>query len=100
MRESTVEDYLVLKVAALGGEVRKVKWPGRRGAPDRLVLLPQKVFGKGSDHFLPPEHFFVELKAPGKKPPAYQLREHDRLRSYGFRVEVVDTLQRVEEVLR
>lgn len=100
MRESDIESYLVLKVAALGGEVRKVKWPGRRGAPDRLVLLPEKAFGKGSDNVLPAEHFFVELKAPGKKPPAYQLREHERLRKYGFRVEVVDTLRRVEEVLK
>lgn len=100
MRESDIESYLALKVAALGGEVRKVKWPGRRGAPDRLVLLPTKLFGKGIDHIIPAEHFFVELKAPGKKPPAYQLREHERLRSYGFRVEVVDCLRRVEEVLR
>lgn len=100
MRESDIESYLALKVAAMGGEVRKVKWPGRRGAPDRLVLLPEKAFGKGSDNVLPAEHFFVELKAPGKKPPAYQLREHERLRSYGFRVEVVDSLRRVEEVLR
>lgn len=100
MRESDIESYLALKVAAMGGEVRKVKWPGRRGAPDRLVLLPEKAFGKGIDHIIPAEHFFVELKAPGKKPPAYQLREHERLRSYGFRVEVVDSLRRVEEVLR
>ena len=100
MRESDIESYLALKVAAMGGEVRKVKWPGRRGAPDRLVLLPEKAFGKGSDNVLPADHFFVELKAPGKKPPAYQLREHERLRSYGFRVEVVDSLRRVEEVLR
>ena len=34
MRESTIEDYLVERVKALGGEVRKVKWIGRHGAPD------------------------------------------------------------------
>ncbi|NYT44576.1 VRR-NUC domain-containing protein [Alcaligenaceae bacterium] len=40
MRESEIEDYLVQRVRGMGGEVRKVKWIGRRGAPDRLVMLP------------------------------------------------------------
>jgi len=40
MRESTIELYLVEQVKALGGEVRKVKWIGRNGAPDRIVMLP------------------------------------------------------------
>lgn len=99
-REAEIEDYLVLKAAALGGEVRKLRWIGRVGAPDRLVMLPEKVFGKGSDHVIPAERFLVELKAPGKKPRGSQLREHDRLRKFGWRVEVVDSFERVDEVLR
>ena len=43
MRESVIEKYLVQRVKALGGEVRKVNWIGRRGAPDRLVMLPENV---------------------------------------------------------
>lgn len=39
-QEAKIEAYLVKQVKALGGEVRKVKWIGRRGAPDRLVMLP------------------------------------------------------------
>ena len=49
MRESEVEAYLVKRVKELGGDTRKMKWIGRRGAPDRFVML----YGG----------FFVELKA-------------------------------------
>ena len=42
MRESDIEKYLVKRVKELGGEVRKVKWVGREGAPDRLVMLPPR----------------------------------------------------------
>lgn len=87
MRESTIENYLVERVKALGGEVRKVQWLGRRGAPDRLVMLA------------PDGCIWVELKAPGEKAKPHQKREHDRMRRMGQRVEVVDSIERVDEVL-
>jgi hypothetical protein len=92
MRERDIEDYLVKRVTAMGGEVRKVKWIGRRGAPDRLVML---------EH---PDHetiitAWVELKAPGEKPKPHQAREHERMRAMGQRVEVIDSLAGVEELL-
>lgn len=87
MREQTVEAYLVERARALGGEVRKIKWIGRRGAPDRIVW-----FADGRE-------IWVELKAPGAKPEPHQLREHERMRRMGRRVEVVDSIERVEEVL-
>lgn len=86
MRERDIENYLVERVKAMGGEVRKVKWIGRHGAPDRLVLLPGRTV-------------WVELKAPGEKPKAHQTREHNRMRRMGQRVEVVDSFERVDEVL-
>ena len=42
---------------------------------------------------------FVELKAPGKKPAAHQLREHARLMALGQRVEVIDSLAGVARLL-
>ena len=86
MHESFIENYLVSKVKALGGEVRKVKWIGRRGAPDRLVMLPDATM-------------WVELKAPGQKPKPHQAREHDRMRRMGQRVEVVDSVEQVNTLL-
>ena len=86
MRESTIEQYLVEQVKAKGGEVRKVRWIGRNGAPDRIAMLPDRTV-------------WVELKAPGEKAKPHQVREHERMRRMGQRVEIVDSCERVDEVL-
>lgn len=84
--ERDIEDYLVERARALGGEVRKVRWVGRRGAPDRLVILPERSI-------------WVELKAPGQRPKPHQTREHERLRRMGQEVAVVDSLDGVDALL-
>ena len=86
MRESDIESYLVKRVQNLGGEVRKAAWIGRRGAPDRLVMLDGKTI-------------FIELKAPGVAAEPHQLREHARMRKMGQRVEVIDSFEGVDWVL-
>ena len=86
MREREVEAHLVKRVKELGGEVRKVEWAGRNGAPDRFVMLP---FGC----------VWVELKAPGQKAKPHQEREHARLRAKGQIVLVLDSIEAVEEWL-
>lgn len=86
-RESAIEQYLVEQVKAKGGECRKLKWIGRNGAPDRLVMLPGKPL------------LWVELKAPGEKAKPHQVREHERMRKRGQRVEVVDSFEGVDTVL-
>lgn len=92
MRESQIEKHLVKRVKELGGEVRKVQWVGRRGAPDRLVMLPHRGYY---------EHctIWVELKATGVKPEAHQVREINRMRNLGQHVEVIDSIEAVEELL-
>jgi hypothetical protein len=87
MLERGIESYFKKKVKALGGSVRKLKWIGRRGAPDRLALLP------GS-------HILVELKRPGKEAEDHQAREHERLRAAGFEVYVWDTKEKIDEGLK
>lgn len=87
MRERDVEEYLVKRVRSMGGQVRKARWIGRSGAPDRRVMLPGR------------SPTWVELKAPGKVPTAQQLREHDRMRALGEVVVVIDSLAGVEELL-
>lgn len=106
MRESDIEKYLLKRVWELGGEVRKVKWIGRAGAPDRFVMLPE-IRTNGPAGVIVATGFWVELKAPGKAAtfPAdaherAQRREHERLRKFHQRVEVVDSFERVEEVLK
>ena len=80
LRESLVEDYLVEQVKKAGGEVRKIKYIGRNGAPDRLVAL------RGLH--------LVELKRPGKDATAGQFREHQRLRKQGASVWVIKSYSR------
>lgn len=79
IREFTIEKYLVSEVKKAGGMAYKFISPGRRSVPDRLVLLPG---GRA---------VFVECKAPGEKPRPEQLREHERLRTLGFTVVVLDS---------
>lgn len=104
MRESQIEAHLVKRVKELGGEVRKVKWIGRRGAPDRLVMLPATWAKKQQTPFVllgsfPAVSYWVELKATGVKAEAHQLREHARMEAMGQRVVVIDSIEGVEELL-
>lgn len=85
-RESDIETYFTTAVERAGGEVRKVKWIGRRSALDRLMLLP----GWGC---------FVEIKRPGKKPTEAQYREMARLRAAGLHVEWVSTYEEVDNLM-
>lgn len=105
LRERDIEAQLVKRVQQLGGEVRKVQWLGRVGAPDRLVMLPWErcVLGDNGVTTI----VWVEVKAPGKaaKFPGNaheraQHREHERMRRVGQRVEVVDSFERIEEILK
>lgn len=85
MIEQEVEDYFKKQARLHGGKTRKVKWIGRKGAPDELVLLPD--FGG-----------FVELKRPkGGKLTKHQILEHGELRKAGFFVAVIHTKELVDE---
>lgn len=86
MREKIIEAHLVKRVQSLGGEVRKASWIGRRGAPDRCVMLDGRTI-------------WVELKAPGEKPEPHQAREHERMRKMGQEVVVIDSIEGVEALL-
>jgi len=84
-RESDVEKYLVKRVKQINGEIRKVKWIGRRDAPDRVV------FFNGV--------WFIELKRPNSTARSSQIREHSRMRKHGAAVFVIDTIEKVDEFI-
>lgn len=97
IKERDIEKHLVQRVKELGGECRKLRWIGRTGAPDRLVMLPalNLIYGAPARE----RTIWVELKAPGVLPEPHQLREHTRMRRMGQRVEVVDSFLAVDQVL-
>jgi hypothetical protein len=86
-RESDIEKYLVKRVKDVGGQIRKAQWVGHVGAPDRRVMLPNRM------------PIWIELKAPGKKPEPHQVREHNRMRKLGELVEVIDSYEAVDNLI-
>ena len=84
MLEKTIEAALVKRVKELGGMAEKFVSPGRRSCPDRLVTLPEGRI------------IFVELKAPGCRPTPKQAADHERRRSLGCDVRVIDSLEGVD----
>lgn len=92
--EAVIRKTLKARVEAYGGEVRAVSWLGRRHAPDVLCLFPP-ARGCGDSGY----HIFVETKAPGGKPNAGQLREHERMRAAGCLVLVISTVEQLDDWL-
>ena len=70
-----------------GGLALKFTSPGFDGMPDRLVLFPGGRIA------------FAEIKAPGRKPRPVQAARHALLRDLGFRVYVIDSKDKVMEVI-
>lgn len=84
-QEAKIEKYFVTQVEKAGGFVRKLKWIGRNGAPDRVVVHNSRVI-------------WVELKKDENTEPApHQLREHKRMREAGADVRVIGSLGQVDD---
>jgi len=107
MKEHNIEDHLVKRVRELGGEVRKVKWIGRRNAPDRLVMVPPVIRSTNPRSLnSQPRTLWVELKNPetiltfpADAHERAQAREHKLMRDMGQRVEVIGTIEQIESLL-
>lgn len=87
MCENQIELKLVQAVRKIGGMCLKFVSPNFDGMPDRVILLPG---GKIA---------FVELKAPGKKPRPLQIARHKALMGLGFRVYIIDSVERIGVIL-
>jgi hypothetical protein len=91
IRERDIEAYLIRRVKATDGIVRKVTWQGHRGAPDRMVSWPAHKGGRFP--------VFVELKAPGESLDDHQKLEHDILLANNVSVIVIDSFEGVDELV-
>ncbi|MBN6205558.1 VRR-NUC domain-containing protein [Ralstonia pickettii] len=87
MREKDIETYLRKEVKKAGGKAYKFESPGNDGVPDRIVVFPNNNI------------FFVELKAPGKKPRPLQLKQMRDLKKFGCKVYVFDSKERVDHFI-
>ena len=79
--EKYIERKLVEAVKGRGGMCIKLLCDQLIGLPDRLCLFPGHKIA------------FVELKTTGQKPRKIQRFMHEKLRSLGFKVKVIDTVE-------
>lgn len=85
--EKLIERKLVEKCKENGILCIKLLTYQFTGLPDRMCLLPGgKVV-------------FVELKTTGEKPRKIQINIHNKLRKLGFRVEVLDSTESVQNFI-
>ena len=87
MREKVIERKLIQAVRQCGGLALKFVSPGFNGVPDRLLLF---MGGKVA---------FVEVKAPGEKPRPLQVHRMEKLQEMGFKVFVVDSVEKIGEII-
>lgn len=83
--EGKVQAYAMRKFKAIGGLVRKLKYEGRTGAPDLLIILPSNVV------------VFIEVKATEDiLPMPHQVDEHARIARRGANIHVVGSPRQVD----
>jgi hypothetical protein len=88
MLEKEIERRVCRYAKSLGFLDYKFSSPAHAGVPDRMFIAPHRRL------------FFIEFKAPGKRPTAIQEREHTKLRNAGFNVWVIDDVASGEAVIR
>ncbi len=84
--ETVIEKTIVNMAEMQGYFVRKVEWPGRRGAPDRVFIKGGRVI-------------WIEFKDEGKEPEPHQAKEHRRMRDHGAVVHVCDNIPLGKRIL-
>lgn len=87
MREAGIEHVVVVKAERAGYFVRKLRWEGRRHAPDRVFARRDR----GT--------VYIEFKRPGEKPRTGQDLEHKRMRQAGMEVHVCDSIADALDIL-
>ena len=85
--EKIIERKLVELTKLNGGMCIKLLSFHILGLPDRMCIFPKAKI------------VFVETKTTGQKPTPMQLFTHKKIRELGFRVEVVDTVKGVADLI-
>ena len=88
MLEKQIERKLVQNVEKAGGKAIKLNCPGFSGMPDRMVIFPGGRL------------YFVEMKAPGRKPTPLQTARMLYLEALGFDTRTIDTPEGVEAFIK
>ena len=87
VKEKDVEKAVCDYARKAGFLVYKFTSPNRMSVPDRIFINPDGLV------------FFIEFKAPGKKPTDKQLREMHRLGQQGCHVYVCDDIEQGKKLV-
>ena len=85
--EKDVEHHLCVRMSGLRGLCIKLLCSQFIGLPDRMCVFPGGKI------------IFVELKTTGQKPRRIQEIVHDKLRSVGAKVCVIDSIEGVDKFI-
>ena len=86
--EGRIQAYAMAEFKKLGALVRKLRYEGRNGCPDLLVILPGGLV------------LFIEMKkAANLGPDPHQAREHKRMRQRGAIVRTIGSNEQVNELV-
>lgn len=86
MNEAAIEKQCVKLAEDAGWFVRKVTWPGRRGAPDRVFIKDGQTV-------------WVEFKDPDGRLAELQKREIAKMQAAGAKVHVFCTVRDFRNVM-
>ena len=90
--EGVVQAHLKRRVSATGGEYRRVKWIGRKGAPDCFVWWPE------TDRY-ELVTAFIEVKKQDGDLSIHQEREIERMSKANIKVFVVQSKTEVDGLI-
>jgi hypothetical protein len=86
--EKKLERKLRDSIKAIGGLCLKLLPFEFSGLPDRICLLRGGIV------------VFAEIKTTGKTPSKIQIHVHKKLKKLGFRVEVIDTSEKITALIK
>lgn len=86
MLEKQIESRVVSFCKEHGLLCYKFSSPAHRGVPDRIIVGGREVL-------------FLELKSPGKKPTALQLREIQKLKNAGMVAAWADSFEDARSII-
>lgn len=102
--EGVIQAYGMAELKKRGCLVRKIGYEGRRGCPDHLVLLPERLANSKKGYpclEFRSDVIFIEYKATeDTQPEEHQLREHARMRAVGADVRVIGSKRQVDELVK
>jgi hypothetical protein len=100
--EGIIQAYGMAELKKRGCLVRKIGYEMRRGCPDHLVLVPERLnYDVAGWPYSKPKVVFIEYKATeDTQPEEHQLREHARMRAVGADVRVIGSKRQVDELVK